>query len=770
MRSKLEARNPKLGTLNSEPGTLNSEPETKIRNLMAYTKRIYSVTSLGLMAVAFGMSACRDAPTPPSRSGTSSRVLVTLNRDGPIVLSTPVAEFDILPSGYVQASLLKDGRKLTLEEPDSATAGDAVVIEGREVHDFILDFNQVKTSNVRGKVGNKGKRVEIKGLSRAVPEIEKTLAVEVYDSFPNIALTTVSYKNRGSTGLILDAVALQRHRLNASLADSGAQPYQLWSFQGGSSKWGQDDVVPLTKDFSQLNLMGAQLPNGHGGGIPVVAFWTASVGEAIGHVETLPLVLSLIVSVKSDGRIHVSLSEEPKEMLKAGGVFSTPRSFVAVYSGDFYEPLRLYSMVLQREGWSLPKSSDEAYNPSWCGWGYEFDVTPSQMLGTIPKLKQFNIRWATLDDRWFENYGDWNPRRDTFPGDSIKRMVAEFHRQGILVQLWWLPLGVEDGPGRYSSHVYKLSKVVQEHPDWLILDQDGNHARIARKLAALCPALPEVQEYYRKLTERFIGEWGFDGHKLDNVFTVPACYNALHRHKSPQDSINAMGTVYKVIFQTTRALKPVSVTQICPCGTPPNLAWLPFMDQAVTADPVGSVQVRRRIKMYKALLGPEAAVYGDHVELTEIRNEKGREIDLGRDFASTVGAGGVVGTKFVWPDPGPKFAHVLLTREKEALWKKWMDIYNSKQLSKGKFLNLYVTGYDVPEGYAIEKDGTMYYAFFSPEPSPRWKGWLELRGLRSGKHRVVDYENYRDLGTVDGSDGRLNAEFTHHLLLEVSRR
>ena len=30
-----------------------------------------------------------------------------------------------------------------------------------------------------------------------------------------------------------------------------------------------------------------------GGGIPVVAFWTRNVGEAIGHLETLPLALSI---------------------------------------------------------------------------------------------------------------------------------------------------------------------------------------------------------------------------------------------------------------------------------------------------------------------------------------------------------------------------------------------------------------------------------------------------------------------------------------------
>ena len=80
--------------------------------------------------------------------------------------------------------------------------------------------------------------------------------------------------------------------------------------------------------------------------------------------------------------------------------------------------------MLQKEGWEIPKPSNEAYNVSWCGWGYEFNVTPAQMLGTVPKLKEMGIKWATLDDRWFDTYGDWNPRKDTFPGDSIKQMVG----------------------------------------------------------------------------------------------------------------------------------------------------------------------------------------------------------------------------------------------------------------------------------------------------------------------------------------------------------
>jgi alpha-galactosidase len=228
-----------------------------------------------------------------------------------------------------------------------------------------------------------------------------------------------------------------------------------------------------------------------------------------------------------------------------------------------------------------------------------------------------------------------------------------------------------------------------------------------------------------------------------------------------------MADVYKVIFQTTRAIKPESVTQSCPCGTPPSLAWLPYMDQAVTADPVGADQVRRRIKMYKALLGPESAVYGDHVELSAMTRVGKEWSEHGSDFASTIGAGGVVGTKFVWPDPGPKYKAVMLTADKEVQWKKWIGLYNEKMLSKGAFRNLYVYGYDTPEGYAIEKAGKMYYAFFAPGT---WNGEVELRGLKTGTYHVLDYVDGRDLGTVQAGPenvAKLKTEFKEHLLVEV---
>ncbi len=722
-----------------------------------------------ILAALLLLSCYHGRPKQPEARQSAIRVRGT--GEGPraeLQIISPTAQFVLMANGSFTASLLENGTGRTLEQ---SAISDAVVVSGTEISDFIFApaaFRNPVVTAATGKLGI-GTRIELTGKS-ASTGLEKRLALEVYDDFPNVAITSVAYRNGGGSEITLDKVITQRHKFDASRADAQAKPYHMWSFQGASIDWGKDEILLLPASFRQENIMGEPVNEGHGGGVPVVAFWTRSLGEAIGHLETLPLVVSMPVTVGKDQRVEAAVVMRDAGVLKPGETFSTPRTFVAVYAGDFYEPLHMYSQALQKQGWTLPKPTSQDYQAAWCGWGYGFNVTPKQMTDTIPKLKELGIQWATLDDRWFDTYGDWNPRADTFPGNAINTMVDEFHKQGLKAQIWWLPLAVEDRQGKYESHKYVASQVVKDHPDWLVLDRDGKHARTIRNLAILCPALPEVQQYYKQLTEKFIRDWGFDGHKLDNIYTVPACYNPKHHHKSPHDSIDAMGEVYRQVFQTTRALKPESVTQSCPCGTTPSIAWLPYLDQAVTADPVGGAQVRRRIKMYKALLGPEAAVYGDHVELSEMKPVgKDNLVEYGRDFASTIGPGGVVGTKFTWPSYGAKFKDVELSPAKEAHWAKWIALYNQKMLSRGEFRNFYVLGYDNPEGYVIAKDGAMYYACFTTSPASSYAGEIELRGLNTGRYRVLDYAENRDLGTVEGASPKVKVRFTGHLLLQVSK-
>jgi alpha-galactosidase len=585
-----------------------------------------------------------------------------------------------------------------------------------------------------------------------------TLTIDRYDAWPDAFLVQWTLENHGLAPFDVDRLDAPRLELGETLKAP------LWTFQGAAVRWGQDFAFPLPIDYERDNYLG-HLQNGEGGGIPLACVWSQETGLALAHVELQPLDWYLPVENHSPGRVSLALEERSPLTIAPGEIYRSPQVLLAAFQGDFYAPLALYRDILSASGVRPADPGPESYQPAWCSWGYEFDVRPEDMLEALPKVRELGLRWLTLDDRWFDCYGDWNPRGDTFPGgeDQMRAMVDAIHRASAYAQIWWYPLCVEDGHGQWDSHTYGIASLFQEHPDWLILNQDGTVARNNRGLAMLDPSLPAVQQHLSDLTRRFIRDWDFDGHKLDNIYTVPACYNPTHHHRRPQESTEAFGEAYRTIFETTRALKPHSVTQICPCGTPPTFSLLPFMDQSVTADPTSSAQVRQRIKFYKALLGSRAAVFADHVELS----------DNGIDFASALGTGGVPGTKFVWP-PDPALRDRLaewwgLDAEKEALYRQWFHLYAAYPLAKGEYLNLYDLGFDHPEAHAIRYAAHLFFAFYTPHTGRAYHGKVELRGLDEGRtYLLKDYVHDRPLAVVSGPRGELEVNFTGFLLVEAA--
>jgi alpha-galactosidase len=563
--------------------------------------------------------------------------------------------------------------------------------------------------------------------------------------------------NAGSDPITLDGLVAPQLILAAS-AFPAKQP--IWTMQGAATQWGQDFAFPLAEGFSRDNFLG-HLQDAEGGGIPLTYFWNAQLGLALMHIDPFPRDWHMPAVRGHTGTSAAFELRRPVELRSGERLCSLP-VVLSVHAGDFFAPLALYRELLAAQNVRSPDPIPADYEPAWCSWGYEFDVRPEQMTGVLPELGRLGIRWLTLDDRWFDSYGDWNPRRDTFPGgvEDIRRMNDVIHRSGAFCTIWWYPLCVEDGQGAWDSHTYGTARLFEEHPDWVILDVDGEVARNNRHLAMLCPALPAVQAHIAQLTHWFIGEWGFDGHKLDNIYTIPACHNPRHHHSRPEESTEAMAEVYRVIFETTRRLRPNSVIQICPCGTPITHHLLPFTDQAVTADPTSSMQIRQRIKFYKALAGPHAAIFADHVELS----------DGGIDFASEIGAGGVPGTKFVWP-VDPQLQSALkedwsLSPEKETLWQKWFDLYKVHRPASGEYLNLYDLAFDRPEGHAIRKGERLYYAFYAEKPTDHYAGQVVLRGLGPRRYGLLDYVNERSLGTAAGpQDVVLDVDFEGALLV-----
>jgi len=258
--------------------------------------------------------AVKPAPSQPSD------IKVDVRDGGPVIVRTSTAEFQVLPNGFLQATLIKDGKRLTLDEPPvGSTGGSDSIIQGGKELDFIPDFSKAQVQEASGKLG-RGKRVQIpaRPLAPSGVPIERTLTIEAYDDFPEIVLVSSTYKNVGNADFPLDQVLMQEHTFNAKQVDDKAQPYDMWSFQGSSYDWGENDVAKLTRTSSQPNLMGEMVKGGYGGGIPVVAFWTANVGEAIGHVETLPWTLSMPVKVEKDGRVTAQIEIPATSALKPG--------------------------------------------------------------------------------------------------------------------------------------------------------------------------------------------------------------------------------------------------------------------------------------------------------------------------------------------------------------------------------------------------------------------------------------------------------------------
>ena len=623
-----------------------------------------------------------------------------------------------------------------------ASASETVTVQGREIADFTLRNH--RSRKVTDAFGAGTEHI----LTGDAQGLRKQVKITSYPAFPGILILQARYTNTGKTPVTIDSWTNHHYSLPAK----GAGEPAFWSFQSGSYSKRPSWVLPLKAGFRQDNFQGMNATD-YGGGTPVADVWRRDAGIAVGHLDLVPKLVSLPVAMPDATRVELRVEYKTGRKLGPGESFDTLRTFVATHTGDYFGVLTNYRKLMVAQGVRLPDSPSSAFEPIWCAWGYRRGFQPSQIYTALPIVKTLGFQWVTLDDGWQTAEGDWYLEKTKFPrGDAdMKAMVDRIHQDGFKAQLWWAPMSVDPG-----------TDMIKNHPEWLLLDTDGSKHKISYWNAFyLCPAVPEVRKNAAELTTKFIRDWGYDGLKLDGQYmnAAPPCHNPAHKHASPNDSVEAAPAFFKAIFDAALAVKRDAVVEFCPCGTSYSFFTLPYQNMAVASDPLNSSQVRSKGKTLKALMGDKIAYFGDHVELSD-----GRE-----DFASSVGIGAVVGTEFTWPvgsGPADRSGQRRndLTPDREKKWAKWLDIYKSNMLSKGEYLgSLYDIGFDLPETHAIRKDGKMYYGFYASS----FGGKVELRGLEKRKYRVRDYENGRDLGAVTGPVATVEANFLKHLLLEA---
>lgn len=643
-----------------------------------------------------------------------------------------ILEFNSNMQGRLTADFSGDSKQIC-----DYVISEQILISGKPLAGFSLD--NIKKSGIMDEAG-KGTQWVIVGLNDSV---KMEITITVYDGFPTMLISQTAYTNMGQSPLIVTGWKSQAYTISADSSCGSAESF--WSFHGSSHSDRRNWILPLVSGFYQENYMGMNASD-YGGGTPVADIWRADAGIAVGHVEMVPRLVSIPVSMPAVDKAQLCILKKINQSLDPGKTLKTDRTFVAVHQGDCFASLKQYSLFMQKQGIHMPEYRDSQYEPIWCAWGFERDFKTEQIYAALPKAKQLGFEWAVLDDGYQLAEGDWRLIPSKFPeGDaSMRAFVDEIHRQGMKAKLWWAPMAVDPG-----------TPLFEEHPEYLLHNEDGSTRDIEWWDAKyLCPAVPEVQELTRQQVIHFMKDWGYDGLKIDgqHLNAAPPCYNPAHHHPSPEASVQAVAEFFKMIYETAKSINPDAVVEICPCGDMYAYHTLPYNNQPVASDPLSSFQIRMKGKVFKALMGPDVPYYGDHVEHTDTKT----------DFATTVGIGGVIGTKFTWPMGSKPGSRVDLTPDKEAYFKKWVRIYKEKMLPKGTYLGeLYDIGFDHPETHAIQKGDTLFYAMYA-DP---FEGTVPFRGLKSGSYDIYDYVNDQRLGRVQGPVGSLNVQFSGNLLI-----
>jgi len=198
-------------------------------------------------------------------------------------------------------------------------------------------------------------------------------------------------------------------------------------------------------------------------------------------------------------------------------------------NGAFADTVRACSdWVMAQNGFKAAPVPPAARDPLYSTWyAYLQDVHDRELEEEARQAAALGMKTMILDDGWqkvesrtfYSATGDWMPVPSRFP--DMKRHVAEVHKAGLKYMLWLSVPFMGDESKAYARFKGKFLS----GGDTAVLD----------------PRFPEVREYLISTWERVVGEWDFDGVKLDFIdsFSLPA--------KDPAVAENFRGRDYRAL-------------------------------------------------------------------------------------------------------------------------------------------------------------------------------------------------------------------------------
>jgi hypothetical protein len=172
--------------------------------------------------------------------------------------------------------------------------------------------------------------------------IEKELAVELYEDFPDAALVTVKYRNTDKTV----SIGVTRSpscffRMDAARGNAGSPSYEFWI------AFGESEGQPPTKIDLKYS---RTFRSPRDGNVPLVDLWTSRMGMAVGDLSPTSREFVATVTVAPDQKVELEFPGSGPVQLVPNAVLSMPKAVWLVHAGDARAARKRYLELKRKLG------------------------------------------------------------------------------------------------------------------------------------------------------------------------------------------------------------------------------------------------------------------------------------------------------------------------------------------------------------------------------------------------------------------------------------
>jgi hypothetical protein len=247
---------------------------------------------------------------------------------------------------------VKDGNLLSINDipPDPAKARPPhyLEIEGSELRDFRVDYRNIGVSEIKTQLGI-GKSLHLMGYAKTKSgvRIEKSLTVEFFHEYADMALLTVTYRNLEKVQSVrITRTVNNFFRLDAARTKAGRPPYAFQGVQGQRDSNGASFLQIASERFARTYEISSPQSDGTRS-IPLLDLWNLEMGMAIGDISRQLQTIILPITVAPDQKVEISMQVTAIENLGPNKVLTTPKSFWMVHSSATSAAFERYSLLVQ---------------------------------------------------------------------------------------------------------------------------------------------------------------------------------------------------------------------------------------------------------------------------------------------------------------------------------------------------------------------------------------------------------------------------------------